>query len=309
MDEVGECLSLSRDQSPPEVSFEFFPPKTDRGEENLRKAAMEFATLRPRFMSVTYGAGGTTRTRTQRTVRWLQAESGVPIAGHLTCVNASREEVDDVARNYYQSGIRRIVALRGDPPGGEEKFRPHPEGYKSAIELVTGLKQIADFDISVAAYPEGHPDRRSEREELDYLKRKVDAGASRIITQFVFDTDVHLRFRDKLAREGIDHVPLVPGIMPITSFKGIKNFSAMCGATIPDWLEEAFDGLDEDPEQRKLVAASIAAEQCCRLRVEGFDNFHFYTLNKAELPVAVCRLLGRTPEPSAESDTESTSVA
>lgn len=310
MNEVGKCQILSEEQAPPEVSFEFFPPKTEKGEENLRQAARKFATLQPRFMSVTYGAGGSTRTRTQNTVRWLQAETGVPIAGHLTCVSASREEINDVARNYYQSGIRRIVALRGDPPEGQDRFEARPDGYQNGAELVAGLKEIADFDISVAAYPEGHPDRKSERSELEYLKRKVDAGASRIITQFVFDTETHLRFRDKLASYGIDNVPLVPGIMPITSFKGVTNFSAMCGATIPDWLKSAFEGLDDDPDQRQLVAATVATEQCAWLRVEGFDQFHFYTLNKSPLSVAICRMLGRKPEESAaEGEDESTKAA
>jgi methylenetetrahydrofolate reductase (NADPH) len=270
-------------------------------EANLWRAIERLAPLDPHFVSVTYGAGGSTRTRTHATVARLRRETGLEPAAHLTCVGAPRGEVDQVARQYWDMGIRHIVALRGDQPEGES-YRPHPQGYARAAELVAGLKRIADFEISVAAYPEVHPEAISGEDDLDNLKRKIDAGAERAITQYFFDVAVFLRFRDRVAAAGID-VPLVPGVLPVTNFNQVVKFSQACGASIPEWLAHLFDGLDEDPDQRKLIAASVAAEQCCRLRAHGVGEFHFYTLNRAELTRAICRLLGIRAAPvSPEPD-------
>jgi methylenetetrahydrofolate reductase (NADPH) len=285
---------------PPRVSFEYFPPKTPEAEESLWQTAKRLAQLGPIFVSVTYGAGGTTRERTHRTVKRIQSELGVPTAAHLTCVGADRAEIDAVARSYWDAGIRHIVALRGDPPapangnGARTDYAPHPGGYAFAVDLVAGLKRIADFEISVAAYPEVHPEARSAEDDLDNLKRKLDAGATRAITQFFFDPAAFLRFRDRAAATGIT-APIVPGILPITNFARAKSFAAACGATIPDRMAVLFRGLDDEPETRQLVAASIAAEQCIGLEREGVDAFHFYTLNRAELVVAICRMLGVQP--------------
>ncbi len=280
------------DAGPPRVSFEFFPPKTAEMEERLWAAIQRLEALRPRFVSVTYGAGGSTRERTHTTVRRIRDETMLEPAAHLTCVAATREEVDAVARAYWEAGIRHIVALRGDPPGGAGLgYMPHPGGYPYAADLVAGLKNVADFEISVAAYPETHPAARSPGHDLDNLKAKLDAGANRAITQFFFDVDVFLRFRDRVRTAGIE-VPIVPGILPVTNFAQLKRMATACGASIPAWMGAHFEALDDDPDTRRLVAASLAAEQCRRLHANGVHEFHFYTLNRADLIVAICHLLG-----------------
>ncbi|MGH7037270.1 MAG: methylenetetrahydrofolate reductase [Stellaceae bacterium] len=279
------------DGRPPRVSFEFFPPKTAEMEERLWQVIERLAPLRPRFVSVTYGAGGSTRARTHATVHRIRQETRLEPAAHLTCVAAARAEIDAVAADYWAAGVRHIVALRGDPPEGASGYRPHPEGYAYARDLVAGLRRIAPFEISVAAYPETHPEASSPRHDLDNLKAKIDAGASRAITQYFFDIDPYLRFRDRAAAAGIG-VPIVPGILPVTNFAQVRKFSAACGASIPPWMEAHFDGLDDDPDTRRLVAASLAAEQCRRLHRNGVHEFHFYTLNRADLIVAICHLLG-----------------
>ncbi|MFN2098874.1 methylenetetrahydrofolate reductase [NAD(P)H] [Altererythrobacter sp. MF3-039] len=276
------------------VSFEFFPPKTDKMANTLRESVATLAPLAPRFMSVTYGAGGSTRERTHEQVVRINNETGIPAAAHLTCVDATREEVDAVARHYWESGIRHIVALRGDPPEGEHSFSPHPQGYANAAELVAGLKAIAPFEISVGAYPEVHPDAASEADDLDNLKRKLDAGASRAITQFFFDPECFFRFRDKAANTGID-AEIIPGIMPVMSFAAVQRMSGLCGTAIPDWMEGLFAGLDERPAARQLVSATVAAELCRRLYAGDVRDFHFYTLNRAELSYAICHMLGVRP--------------
>ena len=293
------------DAGPPRVSFEFFPPKTAELEERLWAAIKRLEPLRPRFVSVTYGAGGSTRERTHATVRRIRQETALEPAAHLTCVAATRDEIDAVARDYWEAGIRHIVALRGDPPngpiggGGAGAYAPHPGGYAYAADLVAGLRKVADFEISVAAYPETHPAARSPGHDLDNLKQKLDAGASRAITQFFFDAEMFLRFRDRARAAAID-VPIVPGLLPVTNFAQLKRMAAGCGASIPAWMGAHFDGLDDDPETRRLVAASIAAEQCRRLHANGVHEFHFYTLNRADLIVAICHLLGvRAPKPAA----------
>jgi methylenetetrahydrofolate reductase (NADPH) len=291
------------DGGPPRVSFEFFPPKTPEMEERLWAVVKRLEPLAPRFVSVTYGAGGSTRERTHATVRRIRQETALEPAAHLTCVAATRDEIDSVARDYWEAGIRHIVALRGDPPGGPTAaigdYTPHPGGYAYAADLVAGLKRVADFEISVAAYPETHPAARSPGHDLDNLKAKLDAGASRAITQFFFDVDLYLRFRDRAAAAGI-RIPIVPGILPVTNFAQLKRMSTGCGASIPDWMAGHFDGLDDDPDTRRLVAASLAAEQCRRLHANGVHEFHFYTLNRADLIVAICHLLGvRAARPAA----------
>ena len=287
------------DAGPPRVSFEFFPPKTAEMENRLWEVITRLEPLMPRFVSVTYGAGGSTRERTHATVRRIRVETSLEPAAHLTCVAATKAEIDAVARDYWAAGVRHIVALRGDPPAGGEAYTPHPDGYAYAAELVAGLRRVADFEISVAAYPESHPEAASAAADLDNLKRKVEAGASRAITQYFFDVDLFLRFRDRAAAHRIA-VPIVPGILPVTNYAQVKKFSASCGASIPDWMEAHFAGLDGDPDTRRLVAASIAAEQCRRLHAEGVHEFHFYTLNRADLIVAICHLLGvRAPKPAA----------
>jgi methylenetetrahydrofolate reductase (NADPH) len=273
------------------VSFEFFPPRTPEMEESLWRAIERLAPLGPRFVSVTYGAGGSTRERTHRTVGRIREETALEPAAHLTCVGASRDEVAAVARDYWQAGVRHIVALRGDPPTDGVGYQPHPEGYRYAADLVGGLKRVADFEISVAAYPEGHPEAPSPGFDLDNLKRKVDAGASRAITQFFFDVDLYFRFIERAAKAGIE-VPIVPGILPVTNFKQVAKFAEGCGTAIPRWLAYLFEGLDDDPQTRKLVAATVAAEQCRLLQAAGLDEFHFYTLNRADLTYAICHILG-----------------
>lgn len=281
----------------PTVSFEFFPAKSDKTEEALWATIQRLAPLRPAFVSVTYGAGGTTRDRTFSTVARIQQDTRLPAAAHLTCVNASRDEIDAIARRYWQAGIRHIVALRGDVPGGGA-YVPDPSGYAYADALVAGLRRVAEFEISVAAYPEVHPSAPSARFDLDHLKRKIDAGATRAITQFFFDTDSFLRFRDQAAAAGI-RAPIVPGILPVTNFARTLEFSQACGARVPGWMHGLFAGLDDDPEQRQLVAASLATEQCRSLMEEGVEQFHFYTLNRADLTLAICRMLGLRAEARA----------
>src|SRR3712207_279575 len=283
----------------PQLSFEFFPPKTEALENQLWTCIRRLAPLRPCFVSVTYGAGGSTQARTHATVSRILRETALTPAAHLTCVDASREEVDEVARNYWDMGVRHIVALRGDQPAGAERYEPHPEGYAYAADLVEGLRRIAPFEISVAAYPETHPTALSANHDIDNLKRKIDAGATRAITQYFFDTDVYLRFLDRCAAAGIT-VPIVPGILPVTNFAQVRKFSAMCGAGVPDWLASLFQGLDDDPETRRMVSAVVAAEQVRLLQANGVDEFHFYTLNRPDLVYAIAHILGVRP-PSAEA--------
>jgi methylenetetrahydrofolate reductase (NADPH) len=283
-------------QHPFEVSFEFFPPKTDAMEERFWDSIHKLAPLHPRFVSVTYGAGGSTRERTLRMVSQVKAETGVDAAAHLTCVAASRAEVDQVVEAYRTAGITRIVALRGDPPEGVGKpFAAHPQGYRSAAELVEGIRRVGEFDISVAAYPEKHPQSPDWDTDIDNLKRKLGSGASRAITQMFFDNDDYFRFVDRARKAGIT-APIVPGIQPIHSFRQIAGFAARCGASIPGWLAARFEGLDEDPETHALVAAAVAAEQVLELVDEGITEFHFYTLNRSNLVLALARLLGVRPD-------------
>ncbi len=279
-----------------QVSFEFFPPKTERMDEALWAAFETLAPLNPRFVSVTYGAGGTTRERTHATVARIVRETEVPAAAHLTCVDASKAELAEIAHAYWEAGVRHIVALRGDPAGVGDRFVPHPQGYANAAELVAGLHAVAPFEISVAAYPETHPDAASPQADLDNLKAKLDAGATRAITQFFFSPEVYFRFRDRAAAAGIT-AEIVPGILPVSNVAQTRKFAAMCGATIPAWMDRLFEGLDDHPATRQLAAAAISAELCRRLYAGGVRQFHFYTLNRAELSSAICHLLGlrRTP--------------
>lgn len=273
------------------VSFEFFPPKTEEMEKTLWASLDVLAPLGPRFVSVTYGAGGTTRARTHDIVTRIQQKTGLTAAAHLTCVGATRDEIDTIARAYRDAGIKHIVALRGDMPGADKKYTPHPDGYAYAADLVAGLSRIADFDISVAGYPETHPEAISAEGDLDNLKRKVDAGAKRVITQFFMEPEDFLRYRDRVAAMGVN-VPIVPGILPITNVDRTLSFAAICGAKIPDWMPTLFEGLDDQPKTRQLVAATVAAEQCRVLYENGVKDFHFYTLNRAELTLAICHMLG-----------------
>jgi methylenetetrahydrofolate reductase (NADPH) len=279
-----------------EVSFEFFPPKTEKMEQNLWESIKTLEPLHPRFVSVTYGAGGSTRERTHATVERILAETPLTPAAHLTCVGATREEVDAVARDYWEVGVRHIVALRGDSPEPGTKYQPHPGGYRDAADLVAGLTRVAPFDISVAAYPEVHPDSSTRAFDLENLKRKVDAGASRAITQFFFSADCFLRFRDEAADAGID-VEIVPGILPVSNVAQTRRFAEMCGASIPSWLNAMFEGLDDLPAARQLIAAAVAAELSGQLYAGGVRHFHFYTLNRAELSYAICHLLGVRAKP------------
>lgn len=276
------------------ISFEFFPPKTEKMSEALWQAIETLAPLAPRFVSVTYGAGGSTRERTHATVARIVRETGIAAAAHLTCVGASRTEIADIAEAYWAVGVRHIVALRGDAPaenGAPGRFVPHPDGYRDAAELVAGLAAIRPFELSVAAYPETHPEAASAEADLEHLKRKIDAGATRAITQFFFEPDTFFRFRDRVAATGIS-AELVPGIIPVNSFSNIVRMASQCGTQVPAWLGRLFDGLDEKPEARQLVAATVAAELVRRLYAGGVRHFHFYTLNRAELTFAICHLLG-----------------
>jgi methylenetetrahydrofolate reductase (NADPH) len=279
---------------PISVSFEFFPPGDAEMEATLWKSVQRLAPLAPRFVSVTYGADGSTRERTHSLVTRIQRETPLTGAPHLTCVGASRGEVLDVARQYWDQGIRHIVALRGDPIRGAAAYVPHPDGFAYAADLVAGLKSVADFEISVAAYPETHPEAPSAQFDLDNLKRKIDAGATRAITQFFYNLDAFLRFRDRCKKAGID-AAIIPGILPVTRFPQVLRFAAQCGATIPDWLQFRFHGLDDDADTRRLIAASVAIEQVQDLLHEGVREFHFYTLNRAELTYAICHALGVRP--------------
>ena len=280
--------------SPFSVSFEFFPPKTPESEESLWRAITRLAPLAPKFVSVTYGAGGSTRERTHRTVKRLLAETALIPAAHLTCVGATKAELDAVADTYWDGGVRHIVALRGDPPTGATKYEPTPGGYAFASDLVAGLKARHDFEVSVATFPEGHPDSLSLDIELDNLKRKIDAGASRAITQFFFDNWTYLRFVDRARKAGIT-VPVIPGIIPVSNFQQMTKFAAMAGATVPRSMAPLFEGLENDVETRKLVAATVAADQCQKLAEAGVTEFHFYTLNRADLTYALCHILGLRP--------------
>jgi methylenetetrahydrofolate reductase (NADPH) len=277
------------------VSFEFFPPKTEEMEQTLWSSVGRLAPLRPKFVSVTYGAGGSTRERTHSTIVRILKETALKPAAHLTCVAATCDEVDKVARGYWDAGVRHIVALRGDPPeGAGKRYVPHPGGYPYTTDLITGLKKIGDFEISVSAYPEKHPDSPSIEAELDVLAKKVDAGAMRAMTQFFFDNSVYFRFLDKVRARGIS-IPIVPGILPVQNFKQARNFAERCGTSVPSWIARRFDGLDEDPATRKLIAAAVAAEQVLDLVDGGVRDFHFYTLNRADLVYATCHLLGLRP--------------
>lgn len=278
----------------PQLSFEFFPPKNDALEAQLWACIRRLEPLAPQFVSVTYGAGGTTQARTHATVARLVRETSLTPAAHLTCVGASRAEVDEVARSYWDAGVRHIVALRGDAPSGTARYEPHPDGYAYAADLVAGLAKVAPFEISVAAYPETHPTALNADHDLDNLKRKIDAGATRAITQYFFDTDVYLRFLDRCAVAGIT-MPIVPGIMPVSNFTQMKKFSAMCGAGVPDWMGRLFEGLDDDPETRRMVSVVLAAEQVRLLQANGVDEFHFYTLNRPDLVYAIAHILGARP--------------
>ncbi len=273
------------------VSFEFFPPKSDEMEVKLWDAISNLKGLKPNFVSVTYGAGGSTRERTHHTVKRIIDETHLRPASHLTCVGASKDEVDEILRNYWKKGVRHIVALRGDMPASSPNYQLHPDGYQYANELVAGIKKIADFEISVAGYPDKHPEAKSVQEDIDNLKRKVDAGATRIITQFFFDTNVYLDFVERCRNAGIK-VPIVPGILPVSNVKQTKHFAKMCGATIPKWMDEIFEGLDEKQDTRQLIAGVVSVEMCRILHDAGVNDFHFYTLNRSELTTAICHILG-----------------
>ncbi len=275
------------------VSFEFFPPKDEAMEQVLWESIERLAPLAPSFVSVTYGAGGSTRERTHATVKRILAETPLTPAAHLTCVAATREEIDGIVRTYRDAGVRHIVALRGDSLDGPgAKYAPHPEGYENGAALTAAIKRIApDFEISVSAYPEKHPDSPNVDADIDMLKAKVDAGATRAMTQFFFDNDVYFRYLDRVRARGID-IPIVPGILPVQNFKAAKNFAQRAGATVPNWIAERFHGLDNDPATRKLIAAAVAAEQVIDLLDRGVTSFHFYTMNRADLVYAICHLLG-----------------
>jgi methylenetetrahydrofolate reductase (NADPH) len=279
--------------APPAISFEFFPPKTPALETQLWACVERLATLQPRFVSVTYGAGGSTQERTHATVLRLVKETNLTPAAHLTCVGATREEVDEIARQYWDAGVKHIVALRGDPPKGET-YAPHPGGYDFAADLVAGLKRVADFEITVAAYPEIHPQAISPEDDLDNLKRKLDAGATRAITQMFFENETFLRFMDRALAAGIK-APIVPGIMPVSNYTQAAKFCAGCGTTVPKWMANLFEGLDDDVETRRMVAAATTAEQVRILQANGIDEFHFITLNRPDLVYAIARILGVKP--------------
>lgn len=277
------------------VSFEFFPPANEAMENTLWSSIQKLAPLSPAFVSVTYGAGGSTRERTHETIKRILRETDLTPAAHLTCVGATKKEVNQVVQEYWDEGVRHIVALRGDAPEGADCYTPHPGGYENAADLVSGLKEIGDFDISVACYPETHPDSPNLVSDLENLKKKVDAGATRAITQFFFETDAYFRFLDHARSFGID-VPIVPGILPVTNVKQLQRFAGKCGTSVPKWLADMFEGLDDHPETRNLVAATVAGEMVKRLHAGGVTDFHFYTLNRAPLAYAICHLLGIRPK-------------
>jgi methylenetetrahydrofolate reductase (NADPH) len=277
------------------VSFEFFPPKSEEMERSLWEAIGRLAPLCPNFVSVTYGAGGSTRERTHSTVRRILKETALIPAAHLTCVAATTAEIDAVIHGYWDAGVRHIVALRGDPSGGVgDKYAPHPGGYATSADLVAGIKRAGDIEVSVSAYPEKHPDSPTVEADIDMLKRKIDAGATRAITQFFFENDLYFRYLDRVRARGIG-IPVVPGILPVQNFKQTVNFAARCGASVPRWLAERFEGLDDDVATRKLIAAAVAAEQVLDLVDRGVTDFHFYTMNRADLVYAICHLLGLRP--------------
>jgi len=281
-----------RSRRPINISFEFSPPATPEAEETLWKAIRRLEPLNPEFVSVTYGAGGSTRERTHRTVVRVLKETAITPAAHLTCVNASRDEVDEVIRSYWDAGVRHIVALRGDPPGQiGGVYTPPADGYANATELTAGIRAIAPFEVSVGVHPQIHPESGTLEREIDVLKAKIDAGATRALSDHFFDIDGFLRFVDAVRAAGVT-IPIVPGIMPVSNFAGVVRMSKPMRVVVPDWLANHFEGLDDDPATRRLVAASVAAEMCARLQEEGFQDFHFYTLNRAELTVAICRVLG-----------------
>src|SRR4051794_10906896 len=289
----------------PKLSFEFFPPRTEALEQQLWACIKRLEPLAPRFVSVTYGAGGSTQARTHAIVSRIARETSLVPAAHLTCVGATREDVDVVARGYWEAGVRHIVALRGDPPPGST-YEPHPGGYPFAVDLVAGLKKVADFEISVAAYPEVHPAASSPMGDLENLKRKLDAGATRAITQYFFDTSSYLRFLDLCLAAGIT-APIVPGIMPVSNFSQAVRFSDMCGASVPAWMGRLFEGTEDDPETRRMMGMVIAAEQVRLLQANGVDEFHFYTLNRPDLTYAIAHVLGvraRTVLPAAVQDSQ-----
>lgn len=297
VDRIGNAVSRLRGR--PTVSFEFFPPKDEQMERTLWESVERLTPLQPRFVSVTYGADGSTRSRTHNIVTRIQQSTSLTAAPHLTCVGAPREEILDIARSYWEHGIRHIVALRGDPPQGGSKYVPHPDGFAYAVDLVKGLKSIADFEISVATYPEIHPEAPHAAFELDNLKAKLDAGATRAITQFFFDPELFLRFRDQCVAAGIQ-ASIVPGILPITRFPQMLRMAQRCGASVPDWLAHRFDGLDGDPDTRRLIAAAVAIEQVQALQQHAVEEFHFYTLNRSELTYAICHALNVRP-PAAQA--------
>ncbi|SEN17980.1 5,10-methylenetetrahydrofolate reductase (NAD(P)) [Sphingomonas gellani] len=282
-----------------QVSFEFFPPKTEKMEEQLWSSIRSLEPLGPRFVSVTYGAGGSTRERTHATVARIQRETGLAAAAHLTCVEATREEIDAVAQEYWAAGVRHIVALRGDAPAQGARYAAHPGGYDNAAALVAGLKRLHPFEVSVAAYPECHPDSADATADLDNLRRKIDAGANRAITQFFFEPETFFRYRDAVAAAGIQ-AEIVPGIMPVTNFASVTRMAAMCGTAVPSWMARLFEGLDDHPGARQLIAATLAAELCRKLYAGDVRSFHFYTLNRAELAYAICHLLGVRAQAQAQ---------
>jgi methylenetetrahydrofolate reductase (NADPH) len=282
-----------------EISFEFFPPKTDRMEDQLWESIVALAPLAPRFVSVTYGAGGSTRERTHNTVARIASETAIPVAAHLTCVDASCAEIDAVIDAYWAAGVRHIVALRGDSPNENQKFEPRSDGYANAVQLVEGILKRHPFEVSVSAYPEVHPEATSAQSDIDFLKRKLDAGATRAITQFFFEPETFFRYRDAVAAAGIT-AEIVPGIMPVTNFSAVQRMSKMTGTEVPEWMSHLFQGLDDHPPARQLVAATISAELCRKLYAGGVRHFHFYTLNRAELSYAICHLLGKRPQTVAK---------
>ncbi len=304
--------NLSRrplDEAGIKVSFEFFPPNSDAMADTLWKSVEKLSVFEPEFVSVTYGAGGSTRKRTHDTIKGIAKRSDLSIAAHLTCVDASREEVDEVIRDYWKAGVKHFVALRGDPAGGVgTAYRPNPDGYQNGAELVAGLKAFSDFDISVSAYPERHPESPDFATDIDMLKRKVDNGATRAITQFFFDNDIYEAYVERVRRAGI-YIPIVPGIAPINSFKGLAGFAGKCGTHIPDWLARRFEGLDNEPLTAQLVAAAVAAEQVMDLVERGVTDFHFYTMNRAELTFAVCHMMGLRANSADEAETSGDSKA
>lgn len=283
------------------VSFEFFPPKNDAMQKRLWGSVEKLAPLQPDFVSVTYGAGGSTRERTHETVARIAKETKLQVAAHLTCVAATKAEVDSVLKDYWAAGVRHIVALRGDPPGGPgDPYSPHPGGYANAAELAEGARKVAPFEISVGCYPEKHPDSPSVAADIDMLKRKVDAGATRAISQFFYDNSAFLRYLDRVRDAGVT-IPIVPGIMPVSNFQGLRKMADVCGTTIPGRLVKLFQNLDDDPATRQLIAATVAAEQCLDLAEHGVTHFHFYTLNRDELAFALCHMLGVRPKPEASA--------